>query len=90
MTILKNQMPLAPKGKADGKPKTIMLADVCKKMKIQPREARMLLRLAISKKGEYPALAEERVSRQPWQWVDGSKALEEAKKALTVRRDENI
>jgi hypothetical protein len=44
----------------------------------------MLLRLAVSKKGEYPALKEAHVPRQPWQWLAGSKALEEAKKALTT------
>lgn len=50
---------------------------------MKPREARMLLRLAVSKKDEYPALAEAHVARQPWQWNAGSEALEEAKKALT-------
>lgn len=76
--------PAAPNGKADAKPRTIALADLCKEVKIRPREARMLLRLAVSKKGEYPALKEAHVPRQPWQWLAGSKALEEAKKALTT------
>ncbi len=75
---------LAPKAKSDAKPKTIALAALCKEVKMNPREARMLLRLAASKKDEYPALTEAHVPRQPWQWLAGSKALEEAKKALTT------
>ena len=65
-------------------PKTITLQDLCTEMKIKPREARMMLRLAISKKGEYPALTDGHVARQPWQWTAGSKALIEAKKALAT------
>lgn len=83
MTTPKTKTP-APKAKADAEPKTIALVDLCKEMNIKPREARMLLRLAVSKKGKYPALAESHVARQPWQWTPGSKALEEAKKALTT------
>lgn len=70
--------------KATNKAKTITLADLCKQMKMKPREARMLLRLAVSKKDEFPALAEAHVPRQPWQWTAGSDALEEARKALTT------
>ncbi len=70
--------------KATNKAKTITLADLCKQMKMKPREARMLLRLAVSKKDEFPALAEAHVPRQPWQWTVGSAALEEARKALTT------
>jgi len=65
-------------------PKTVTLQDLCTELKIKPREARMMLRLAISKNGEFPALAEGHVARQPWQWAAGSKALQEAKKALKV------
>lgn len=67
--------------------KTVTLADLCTEMKIKPREARMMLRLAVSKKGEYPALTEAHVPRQPWQWAKGSKALTEAKKALTAHQN---
>ncbi|MEM1134011.1 MAG: hypothetical protein AAGH53_13850 [Pseudomonadota bacterium] len=62
----------------------ITLADLCSEMKIKPREARMMLRLAVSKKDEYPALKETHVPRHPWQWAKGSKALTEAKKALST------
>ena len=81
--------PAASKAKADAKPKTIALADLCKEVKINPREARMLLRLAVSKKGEYPALTEAHVPRQPWQWLAGSKELEEARKALKAEHNAN-
>lgn len=74
----------AAKGKADAKPKTIALADLCTELKMKPRGARMLLRLAISKKDEYPALTETHVARQPWQWTAESDALTEARKALTT------
>ena len=87
MTTPKTKPSVAPKAKADAKPKTISLADLCKKLKIKPRDARMLLRLAVSKKDEFPALTEARVARQPWQWIAGSHALEEAKKALTSLAD---
>lgn len=68
----------------DTKRKTVTLHDLCTELKIKPREARMILRLAISKKTEFPALADGHVARQPWQWDAGSKALNEAKKALTT------
>lgn len=84
MTILKTKTPAAPKAKAHAKPKTIALADLCKELRMKPREARMLLRLAVSKKEEYPALTEAHVARQPWQWTAGSEALSEARKALTT------
>lgn len=86
MTNSKTKTP-DPKAKADAKLKTIALVDLCKELKMKPREARMLLRLAVSKKDEYPALTEAHVARQPWQWPVGSKALEEAKKALTSLAD---
>lgn len=89
MTTPQTKTPAAPKAKGDVKPKTIMLADLCKEVKMNAREARMLLRLAVSKKGEYPALTEAHVPRQPWQWLAGSKALEEAKKALKVEQVAN-
>lgn len=66
------------------KTKTITLHDLCSELKIKPRDARMLLRLAISKKQEFPALADGHIARQPWQWPTGSKALAEARKALTT------
>ncbi len=89
MTTPKTKTPAALKAKADAKPKTIALVDLCKEMNIKPREARMLLRLAVSKKDEYPALADAHVARQPWQWVAGSDALNEAKEALSAEQVAN-
>ena len=66
--------------------KLVSLSDLCTELKVKPREARMMLRLAVSKKGEYPALTEAHVPRQPWQWGKGSKALTEAKKALMAHQ----
>lgn len=84
MTTPKTQASSGSKRKADTKQKTIALVDLCKELKMKPREARMLLRLAVSKKDEYPALTETHVARQPWQWTAGSDALTEARKALTT------
>lgn len=70
-----------------GGQKLVSLSDLCSELQIKPREARMMLRLAVSKKAEYPALKETHVPRQPWQWAKGSKALAEARKALSTPLD---
>jgi len=44
----------------------------------------MLLRLAAKQTKLYPTLGKDHVARQPWQWTRGSKALEEARKALSA------
>lgn len=64
------------------KPTVVTLDEVAKEMKVAPRDARMLLRLAAKQTKQYPNLGKEHVARQPWQWTAGSKALEEARKAL--------
>lgn len=73
-------------GKAVASPKVEMvtLDQLAREMKVPPREARMLLRLAAKQKSKYPTLGKEHVARQPWSWAPGSKALEEAKAALTA------
>jgi hypothetical protein len=53
-------------------------------MKMTPRDARMLLRLAAKQTKQYPNLGKEHTPRQPWSWMPGSKALEEARKALST------
>ena len=50
-------------------PNIVTLDQLAREMKMPPRDARMLLRL---------------VARQLWQWTPGSKALEEARKALST------
>lgn len=69
--------------------KTVTLNDLCKELKLDPRDARLMLRLAIKKKAEYPNLGKGHEPRQPWQWDAGSKGLAEARKALTAAPTEN-
>lgn len=76
-------------GKADNpatglKVDIVTLEQLAREMKMSPRDARMLLRLAAKQKRQYPNLGKEHVARQPWSWAPGSKALEEAKAALTA------
>lgn len=60
----------------------VTLDQLAREMKMTPRDARMLLRLAAKQKRQYPNLGKDHVARQPWSWTPGSKALEEAKTAL--------
>lgn len=62
----------------------VTLDQLAREMKMPPRDARMLLRLAAKQTKLYPTLGKEHVARQPWSWTPGSKALEEARKALTT------
>lgn len=61
----------------------ITLEQLAREVGVSPRDARMLLRLAAKQTRQYPSLGKEHVARQPWQWVPGSKALGEARKALS-------
>jgi hypothetical protein len=74
--------PAAPNQTA--KPTIVTLEALAKEMKISPRDARMMLRLAVKQTKQYPNLGKDHVARQPWQWATGSKALEEARKALAA------
>ena len=65
------------------KPTMVTLDHLAREMKISPRDARMMLRLAAKQTKQYPNLGKEHVARQPWQWTPGSKGLDEARKALT-------
>lgn len=73
--------------KPGDKPEMVTLDQLAREMKVPPRDARMLLRLAAKQTKLYPALGKEHVARQPWSWAPGSKALAEAKKALTASAD---
>lgn len=84
---VKASPPSLTDGKADKRttgPKVDMvtLDQLAREMKMTPRDARMLLRLAAKQKRQYPNLSKEHVARQPWSWAPGSKALEEARAAL--------
>jgi len=65
-------------------PMMVTLDQLAREMKMPPRDARMLLRLAAKQTKLYPTLGNDHVARQPWQWTPGSKALEEARKALAT------
>lgn len=65
-------------------PKMVTLDELARELKMPPRDARMLLRLAAKQTKLYPTLGKDHVARQPWQWAPGSKALEEARKALSA------
>lgn len=61
---------------------TVSLEQLAREMKMSPRDARLLLRLAAKQTKEFPNLGREHIARQPWQWASGSKALDEARRAL--------
>lgn len=64
------------------KAEVVTLDQLAREMKMSPRDARMLLRLAAKQTKQYPNLGKDHTPRQPWQWESGSKALIEARKAL--------
>ncbi len=93
MTTTEPTKPVAAPKKAQPKPnpttdtdkaEVVTLDQLAREMKMSPRDARMLLRLAAKQTKLYPTLGKEHVARQPWQWTPGSKALEEAQKALSA------
>ncbi|WP_375289770.1 hypothetical protein [Qipengyuania sp.] len=77
---------LASGSKAPAKPpvEMVTLDQLAREMKMPARDARMLLRLAAKQTKLYPTLGKEHVARQPWSWAPGSKALDEARKALSA------
>lgn len=60
----------------------VTLKALCEELKIDPREARERLRAAVSDAKTNPELAKARKPRTPWQWVKGSAAEKEARRAL--------
>lgn len=77
---------LAAGSKTPAKPtaEMVTLDQLAREMKMPPRDARMLLRLAAKQTKLYPTLGKEHVARQPWSWAPGSKALDEARKVLSA------
>lgn len=69
---------------ASSKVETVTLDQLAREEKMSPRDARMLLRLAAKQTKLYPTLGKEHIARQPWSWTPGSKALVEARKALSA------
>ena len=62
----------------------VTLKTLCDELKIEPREAREKLRAAVGDAKANPELAKARKPRTPWQWVKGSAAEKEARKALAI------
>ena len=60
----------------------VTLKAICDELKLDPREARELLRAATSDAKANPELAKARKPRSPWQWLKGSAAEKEARRAL--------
>ena len=60
----------------------VTLKAICDELKLDPREAREKLRAAASDAKANPELAKARKPHTPWQWVKGSKALQNAQKVL--------
>jgi len=75
---------VAKPASANPEAEMVTLDQLAREMQVPPRDARMLLRLAAKQTKQYPNLGKEHVPRQPWSWTPGSKALEEARKALTT------
>lgn len=61
----------------------ITLKALCEELKIDPREAREKLRAAVGDAKANPELTKARKPRTPWQWLKGSAAEKEAKRALS-------
>jgi hypothetical protein len=86
MTTTQTTKPATASPATEATSSTVTLDQLARELKISPRDARMLLRLAAKQTRQYPNLGKEHVARQPWQWAAGSKALDEARKALTADR----
>lgn len=85
VSVKSSASPGNPSKPDNAAPVIVTLEQLASELKTSPRDARMLLRLAAKQTKQYPNLGKEHIARQPWQWKLGSKALEEAKKALAVQ-----
>lgn len=63
----------------------VTLKAICDELKLDPREARERLRAAAGNAKANPELAKARKPRTPWQWVKGSVAEKEARRALRAK-----
>lgn len=86
MTNAKTTEPKAPMP-ATIEPKNpiiITLNDLCAELKLDRREARLVLRMAAKDTKTFPTLAASHKPRQPWEWEPASTAYVEARKALSM------
>lgn len=58
---------------------TVTLAQICTELKLDPREARERLRLAVHDPKKHPELAKGHKARSPWEWAKGSLGEKEAR-----------
>lgn len=63
----------------------ITLKQLCKELKLDPRETRERLRTAARDTKKYPELAKTHKPRTPWKWVKGSAGEKKVRTALRVR-----
>ena len=61
----------------------VTLKQLCTELKVDPREARERLRLAVRDIKKNPELAKLHKPGHTWEWPKSSSALKEAKAALT-------
>jgi hypothetical protein len=62
----------------------VTLKQLCAELKIDRREARERLRLAVRDTKKNPELAKSHKAGQAWEWPKSSPALKEVKVALTA------
>jgi hypothetical protein len=60
----------------------VSLKAICSEMKLDPREAREKLRIAVREAKKFPELAKAHKPRSAWEWPKGSLAEKEARAAL--------
>lgn len=70
------------------KTEIITLKQLCKELKVAPREARERLRTAVRDPKKNPELAKLHKPRAPWSWVKGSAGEKEAREMLKSRRQQ--
>ena len=61
----------------------VTLKQLCAELKVDPREAREKLRLAVRDAKKNPELAKSHKPGHTWEWPKNSAALKEARTALT-------
>jgi hypothetical protein len=62
----------------------VTLKQLCAELKIDPREARERLRLAVRDSKKNPELAKSHKPGHGWEWQKNSTALKEARAALSI------
>ena len=64
----------------------VTLKQLCVELKVDPREARERLRLAVRDAKKNPELAKSHKPGHTWEWAKNSPALREARAALSGSR----